>query len=100
MSVTVLVVIVVSIMIVASTLVVFVFFVLASLLLDVTRLVLSRPHKIYWPVASVILLAMPAPLFHVARRHVEVEGLDPYGNGRGLDNDRLGVDQTRRRPVA
>ena len=67
MSVTVLVVIVVSIMIVASTMVVFVFFALASLLLDVTRLVLSRPHKIYWPVASVILLAMPAPLPSLGR---------------------------------
>jgi len=36
----------------------------------------------------------------VARRHVKVERFDPYGNGRGLDNNRLGVDQTRCGPVA
>jgi len=93
-------VIVVSSMIVTTTVVVFAVSVLASLLLHVTRLVLSRPHKIYWPVASVILVAMLAPLFHVARRHVKVERFDPYGNGRGLDNNRLGVDQTRCGAVA
>ena len=95
-----LMVIVVSIMTVTTIMIVFAVSAPASLLLHVTRLVLSRPHKIYWPVASVVLVAMLAPLFHVARRHVKVEGFDPYGNGRRLDNDRLGVDQTRRRPVA
>jgi hypothetical protein len=67
---------------------------------DVTGLIFGGPHEIHLPVARVVLVTMQAPVPGVLRRNMQVKRFR-YDNvwWRLLDDDRLRIDQRRRRPA-
>lgn len=64
----------------------------------INLLVPSGLHEINRHAAGIIFVAMLAPFFCVAGRHVHVDGLGRDGNG--LDDDRLRINDLRLREVA
>jgi len=68
-------------------------------LTNIRRLIFPRPYEIHLPVARMVFVAMQAPGPGVFRRNMQVQRLcHNYMRRRLLDDDWLGIDQSRRRP--
>jgi hypothetical protein len=66
---------------------------------NVPRLVFLGPYEIHLPVARMVLTAMHAPGPGVLRRNMQIQRFFLYHIRRRLhDDDRPGIDQSRRRP--
>jgi hypothetical protein len=75
--------------------------VLALPLTYIPRLVFPRPYEVHLPVARMILVAMQAPGPGVLGRNVQIQRLcHDHMRRRLLDDDRPGIDQSRRRSAA
>ncbi len=57
-------------------------------------------HKIHWLIACGVARAVTAPVFCMARRHVEIDRRARQQHGRAMDDHRLRIDHRRWRPVA
>jgi hypothetical protein len=66
---------------------------------NVPRLVFPGPYEIHLPVARMVLAAMHAPGPGVLRRNMQIQRFfNRHIRRRLLDDDRPGIDQSRRRP--
>jgi hypothetical protein len=54
-------------------------------------------HKIYLSAACAIAATIATPLFHVSRRHAQIQGRLNYGDWWRLNNDWLGINDLRSR---
>src|SRR4029077_8315673 len=76
------------------------FVVTLAMPLDIDVVVPVVRHEVDWLTASVVLGAMLAPVFRVARWYVQVERLRHHTHRHRLDHDWLRVDKLRLRKVA
>src|SRR5260370_36245430 len=97
----VVVIVVIAVMVVTIVSVVTVVMLMRSIpARSIAVFVFFRSHKIHGSIARVILVAVPAPVLRVLRRYMQVYGLDAVRFLRWLiDENRLRVHQSRRRPV-
>jgi hypothetical protein len=64
----------------------------------ILRIVFARSYEVHRPIAGIVFMAMPAPIFCVTRRDVQIDGR--RGCVLRLDQHGLCVDDRRRALVA